>query len=183
MQNRVLVVEDDPRLAEMVRDYLRREGFLVEVEGRGDRALERIRSERPDAVLLDLRLPGTDGLSICRALRHDYGGAILMMTARGDEVDEVLGLELGADDYLTKPVRPRVLLARLRAALRHRGSGAGGGAGAPELIRLGELHIQPIKASTTKHADKLYGSRQRLRRCHFADRPELSGTDAPTLQP
>ncbi|MFT5584084.1 MAG: two-component system response regulator RstA [Cognaticolwellia sp.] len=137
MHARILVVEDDPRLAQMVQAYLIREGFLVEIEERGDRAEQRILSEQPDAVLLDLRLPGQDGMSVCRAVRPDYGGAILMMTARGDEVDEVLGLELGADDYLTKPVRPRVLLARLRAALRRRTPAV------LKALRLGPLHIQP----------------------------------------
>lgn len=114
----VLIVEDDARLAAMVSRFLTGEGYTTAIEGRGDAALDRILEEVPDAVLLDVRLPGRDGMVLCRSLRPAYTGAILMMTARGDEVDEVLGLEFGADDFLAKPVRPRVLLARLKAALR-----------------------------------------------------------------
>ncbi|MED5374379.1 MAG: response regulator [Myxococcota bacterium] len=143
MQARVLVVEDDTELATMVRDFLLREGFSVSIEGRGDRAAQRILSEGPDAVLLDLRLPGLDGMSVCRELRPQYSGAILMLTARGDEVDEILGLELGADDYLTKPVRPRVLLARLRAALRRRSPAPA------DSLELGALVLHPAHRQAT----------------------------------
>ena len=115
---RVLLVEDDARLASMVADYLSPHGFDVAVEGRGDSAVARILNENPDAVILDVNLPGLDGLAVCQAVRVAYRGAILMLTARGEEVDEVLGLELGADDYMAKPVRPRALLARLRTHLR-----------------------------------------------------------------
>ena len=116
-----MLVEDDAKLASMVADFLSSNGFDVVIEGRGDAAAERIISENPDAVLLDVNLPGLDGFAVCRAVREDYRGAIIMLTARGEEVDEVLGLEFGADDYMAKPVRPRALLARLRTHLR-RGS-------------------------------------------------------------
>ena len=104
---RVLLVEDDVKLAERVREFLEANGFRVSLEARGDRAVERIVAETPDAVVLDVMLPGQDGLSVCRAVRPRYHGAILMLTARGDEIDEVVGLEVGADDYMAKPVRPR----------------------------------------------------------------------------
>lgn len=119
---RVLVVEDDPKLARLVAEFLTTNGFEVTVEERGDRAVERIRNEAPDAVVLDLMLPGKDGLSVCREVRQDYRGAVLMLTARGDDLDEIVGLEVGADDYMAKPVRPRVLLARLKSLLRRTGA-------------------------------------------------------------
>jgi two-component system response regulator RstA len=120
---RVLIVEDDIELASMVADFLSSNGFDVSVEDRGDTALQRIIDENPDAVLLDVNLPGgRDGFTICRIVRKNYHGAVIMLTARGEEVDEVLGLEVGADDYLAKPVRPRVLLARLHSHLRRAAS-------------------------------------------------------------
>lgn len=116
--NRILLVEDDAPLASMVADFLSPHGFEVSIEGRGDTAVDRITKENPDAVLLDVNLPGLDGFSVCKAVRSGYRGAIIMLTARGEEIDEVLGLESGADDYMAKPVRPRALLARLRTHLR-----------------------------------------------------------------
>lgn len=118
MERRILLVEDDRELASMVADFLAPHGFLVAIEGRGDRAIERIRVEQHDVIVLDVNLPGLDGFSVCRTVRAGFTGPILILTARGDEVDEVVGLEVGADDYLAKPVRPRVLLARVRAQLR-----------------------------------------------------------------
>ena len=115
---RILVVEDDVRLAALIRDYLRQQGFRVEIEGRGDTAPERILAERPDLLILDLMLPGRDGRSICQQIRAEYAGPILILTAREDDMDQVAGLEMGADDYVKKPVEPRVLLARIRALLR-----------------------------------------------------------------
>jgi len=115
---RILLVEDDAPLASMVADFLSPHGFDVSIEGRGDTAVDRITKENPDAVLLDVNLPGLDGFSVCKAVRSGYRGAIIMLTARGEEIDEVLGLESGADDYMAKPVWPRALLARLRTHLR-----------------------------------------------------------------
>jgi len=114
----VLIVEDDPEISRLVADFLRREGFSVEVAGDGkamDAALQRL---RPDLIVLDLMLPGEDGLSICRRLRASGIIPILMLTAKSDEIDRVVGLEMGADDYLAKPFGPRELLARIRAILR-----------------------------------------------------------------
>jgi two-component system OmpR family response regulator/two-component system response regulator RstA len=102
----------------MVADFLAPHGFDVAIEGRGDMAIGRIVKENPEAVVLDVNLPGVDGFAVCQAVRADYRGAIIMLTARGEEVDEVLGLEAGADDYMAKPVRPRALLVRLRTHLR-----------------------------------------------------------------
>ncbi|MGE8410526.1 MAG: response regulator [Pseudomonas sp.] len=116
--SQVLIVEDDQRLAELTRDYLQANGFSVEVEGDGAKAAARIINEQPDLVILDLMLPGEDGLSICRKVRQRYAGPILMLTARSDDLDQVQGLDLGADDYVCKPVRPRLLLARINALLR-----------------------------------------------------------------
>ena len=115
---RVLLVEDDAPLAAMVADFLQQHEFAVSIEGRGDAAVPRIVQENPDAAVLDVNLPGLDGFSLCKAVRASYRGAIIMLTARGEELDEVQGLEAGADDYMAKPVRPRALLARLRSHLR-----------------------------------------------------------------
>jgi two-component system response regulator RstA len=115
---RILIVEDDERLADLTKEYLESNGLVVSVEPNGTVAVDRIKNERPDLVVLDLMLPGEDGLSICRRVRPHYNGPILMLTARTDDLDQVLGLEMGADDYMSKPVRPRVLLARIRALLR-----------------------------------------------------------------
>lgn len=114
----ILLVEDDHELAAMVADFLTPHGFDVSIEGRGDQAVDRIINESPDIVILDVNLPGLDGFSVCRRIRSEFTGSILILTARGEEVDEVVGLEVGADDYMSKPVRPRALLARLRAHLR-----------------------------------------------------------------
>ncbi|MET0068339.1 MAG: response regulator [Candidatus Thiodiazotropha sp.] len=114
----VLLVEDDVQLAGLIREYLERYEFKVFLEHRGDTVVQRVRDLNPDILVLDLNLPGRDGLDICRELRMDFPGPIAMFTARDEDVDEIVGLELGADDYLTKPVEPRVLLARLRSLLR-----------------------------------------------------------------
>ena len=115
---RVMIVEDDERLAVLTRDYLVANGLDVSVVSNGNDAIRRIPSEEPDLVVLDLMLPGADGLTVCREVRKSYRNPILMLTARSDDMDQVLGLEMGADDYVPKPVKPRLLLARIRALLR-----------------------------------------------------------------
>ncbi len=114
----ILLVEDDLRLAELVSRYLEGNGLSVAIASRGDEVVARVQRERPDLVILDLGLPGEDGLTVCRQLRPDFTNPILILTARNSDIDHVLGLELGADDYVIKPVEPRVLLARIGALLR-----------------------------------------------------------------
>ena len=114
----ILVVDDEPKIATLAREYLEHAGFAVLVAGEGRSALALARSRRPDLVVLDLGLPGLDGLDVARALRRDSDVPILMLTARTDEADRIVGLELGADDYVTKPFSPRELVARVRAILR-----------------------------------------------------------------
>lgn len=115
---RILIVEDDVRLAELTQEYLEGNGFEISIESDGSKAVERINRENPDLIILDVMLPGEDGLSICRKVKMEKDTPILMLTARTDDMDQVVGLEMGADDYVAKPVRPRVLLARVRALLR-----------------------------------------------------------------
>lgn len=133
----ILVVEDDAPLARMMAAALERDGFRVDCEGRGDTAVERIPALSPDLVVLDLMLPGLDGFGVLRALRPQWKGLVLMLTARGDDFDQVTGLELGADDYVVKPVVPQVLLARVRALLRRERQGGGTDR------RFGALRLQP----------------------------------------
>ena len=115
---RLLLVEDDERLASLMAEALAKAGYAVTVCGRGDEGEVLIRAQRPDIVLLDGHLPGKDGFDVLRDVRRDFPGRIVMLTARNDDIDQVLGLEGGADDYIAKPVAPRVLLARLKALLR-----------------------------------------------------------------
>jgi two-component system, OmpR family, response regulator MtrA len=114
----VLVVDDDPSLAEMLSIVLRQEGFDSRIVGRGDVALDAFRDYRPDLVLLDLMLPGKDGIDVCKEIRAESGVPIVMLTAKGDTIDVVVGLESGADDYIVKPFKPKELVARVRARVR-----------------------------------------------------------------
>jgi len=134
--HRVLLVEDDARLATMVSDYLGEAGFRVQRAATGAAAMQLAAAEAFDAMILDLMLPDADGLDICRNLRMKSDIPVLMLTARGDPLDRVVGLELGTDDYLPKPFEPRELLARLRAILRRRNAAAD-----PQLLRFGRLEI------------------------------------------
>jgi DNA-binding response OmpR family regulator len=115
---RILVVDDELPIVELVRGYLEREGWRVVVATDGPRALELVRDERPDVVVLDLMLPELDGVEVCRRLRAFSNAFVIMLTARAEEVDKLVGLAVGADDYLTKPFSPRELVARIRALLR-----------------------------------------------------------------
>jgi two-component system response regulator MtrA len=117
-KGRILVVDDDASLAEMLSIVLRQEGFDSELCGRGDEALSAFRDYRPDLVLLDLMLPGRDGIEVCKQIRAESGVPIVMLTAKGDTVDVVVGLESGADDYVVKPFKPKELIARIRARMR-----------------------------------------------------------------
>lgn len=136
----ILLVEDDQALAEAVCQYLSGEGFSVQIIADGNAAVQAITSSQPDLVILDIMLPGKDGLTICREIRPDYKGFVIMFTAREDEIDQIVGLELGADDYLIKPVKPRLLLAKVKAFLR-RGSMQADSTGDPDQLTFDELRI------------------------------------------
>jgi len=118
MNEIILVVDDEPKITRLARDYLEKSGFTVLTSGDGQQALTITRQERPDLIVLDLMLPGLDGLDVCRAIRRESDVPIIMLTARAEEADQLIGLELGADDYITKPFSPRALVARVRALLR-----------------------------------------------------------------
>jgi two-component system alkaline phosphatase synthesis response regulator PhoP len=133
----ILVVDDEPKIVKQARDYLERGGFRVIEAADGKTALVRARGERPDLIVLDLNLPEMDGLDVCRALRRESDVPIIMLTARVEETDRLIGLEMGADDYVIKPFSPRELVARVRAVLRR----VRGGVHQPGLIRAGDLEI------------------------------------------
>lgn len=115
---KILLVEDDRQLSNLITEFLSSEGFHVKQEFRGDTVAKTVKSYSPDLIVLDVMLPGKDGFAICRDLRPDFSGPVLMLTAKNTDFDQVLGLEIGADDYVIKPVEPRVLLARINALLR-----------------------------------------------------------------
>ncbi len=121
---RLLLIEDDLRLAELISDYMTLQGFHVTMQHRGDTAIETFNPNRIDIVILDLMLPGLNGLQVCQQIRKLFDGPILILTAKNSDIDHVMGLELGADDFVTKPIEPPVLLARLRALLRRNQLGA-----------------------------------------------------------
>jgi two-component system response regulator MtrA len=145
----VLVVDDDAALAEMLTIVLRQEGFDPIVCSTGDAALAAFRQHRPDVVLLDLMLPGMDGIDVCKALRGESGVPIVMLTARGDTTDVVVGLESGADDYLVKPFKPKELVARIRARLRRSDEPA------PEQIRVRDLTIDVAGHTVRRAGDSI----------------------------
>src|SRR5512139_734233 len=126
--HRILVVDDEPPIVELVTGYLEREGWLVESAADGIAALEAVRRTEPDVIVLDVMLPGLDGIEVCRRLRAFSNAYVLMLTARGEEIDRIMGLTVGADDYLVKPFSPRELVARIKALLRRPRTG-GPGAG------------------------------------------------------
>lgn len=146
MRHHILLVEDDVPLATMVRDFLIEQDFDVTMQTNGSQAVEQIACENYDAIVLDIGLPGMDGFEVCRAVRPKYTGPIIVLTARGEEIDEVIALEVGADDFMAKPVRPRALLARLKVHLRR------GDATAPsdmEAIVVGNLRIEESTRNVT----------------------------------
>ena len=134
----ILVVEDEMKIARLVRDYLEHAGFEVLVAGNGESAIASARGSKPDLVVLDLGLPGRDGLDVARELRRSSNVPIVMLTARGDEADRIVGLELGADDYIVKPFSPKELVARVRAVLRRTSSADEGGV---EVLRAADVEV------------------------------------------
>lgn len=145
----VLVVDDEGNLVDLVRGYLEREGFSVSAAYDGPSAVEAARTGQPDVVVLDLMLPGFDGLEACRRLRQFSDAYVLMLTARTDEVDRVVGLEVGADDYLGKPFSPRELVARVKAMLRRPRGSARATSGLPAPRRFGDLAIDAARHEIT----------------------------------
>lgn len=147
MKGRVLVVDDDTALAEMLGIVLRGEGFEPSFVADGDKAVETFREIKPDLVLLDLMLPGTDGIDVCRHIRAESGVPIVMLTAKTDTVDVVVGLESGADDYIMKPFKPKELVARMRARLRRSDEPA------PETLQIGDVTID-VAGHSVKRGDE-----------------------------
>ncbi|MET9958289.1 response regulator transcription factor [Streptomyces sp. NPDC006326] len=150
---RILVVDDDPTVAEVVTGYLERAGFAVEHAADGTDALRRAAERRPALVVLDLMLPGPDGLEVCRRLRAGGPVPVIMLTARGDEEDRITGLEVGADDYVTKPFSPRELVLRVESVLRRSRSAAG--AGARPVLGAGDLVLDPATRRATRQGTAL----------------------------
>jgi DNA-binding response OmpR family regulator len=158
MNELIFVVDDEPKIVRLARDYLEQSGFRVLPVGDGAAALAAARQEKPDLVVLDLNLPGLDGLDVCRALRRESSVPIIMLTARAEEMDRLIGLELGADDYIVKPFSPRELVARVRAVLRR----TQGDVQTPGLIRAGALEID-----LNGHRVTLRGEPVKLTRIEF----------------
>ena len=148
-KGRVLVVDDDAPLAEMLSIVLRQEGFDSRVVGRGDAALAEFRDYRPDVVLLDLMLPGRDGIDVCKDIRAESGVPIVMLTAKSDTVDVVVGLESGADDYVVKPFKPKELVARIRARVRR------SDAVPSETLSIKDLSIDVAGHSVTRDGEEI----------------------------
>ncbi|MCK6566281.1 MAG: DNA-binding response regulator [Chloroflexi bacterium] len=143
MPELILVVDDEPKIVRIARDYLEKNGYRVVAASDGQAALAAARRDKPDLIILDLMLPIMDGRDVCKALRRESDVPIIMLTALAEEVDQVTGLEIGADDYIVKPFSPRALVARVRALLRR----AKGGVKAPGVIRAGGLEIDPERYS------------------------------------
>ncbi|MFG2333207.1 response regulator transcription factor [Streptomyces sp. NPDC048604] len=172
---RVLVVDDDPTVAEVVAQYLERDGFAVERAGDGHEALRRAGERWPDLVVLDLMLPGLDGLEVCRRLRESGPVPVIMLTARGDEEDRITGLEVGADDYVTKPFSPRELVLRVGSVLR-RTRRAAQPVGRPAL-RAGDLVVEPATRRATRAGRELALTlREFDLLAHFMEQPGAAHT-------
>ena len=149
--NTVLVVDDEHKIAHLVRDYLENAGFRVVVAYDGKMAMTQFRYEQPDLVVLDLNLPGMDGIDVARAIRQERNTPIIMLTARVEETDRIVGLELGADDYVTKPFSPRELVARVRAVLRR----AGESEPPSPLLRIRDLVIDAEKRTVARDGEAI----------------------------
>jgi two-component system alkaline phosphatase synthesis response regulator PhoP len=145
MSKTILVVDDEPKIVDICRDYLAAAGYAVVTAHTGPQGLAVARKEQPDLIVLDLMLPGMDGLDVCRELRRETNTPIIMLTARVEETDKLIGLEIGADDYLTKPFSPRELVARVRTVLRR----AAGALPPSDIIRAGELTLNRARYNVT----------------------------------
>jgi DNA-binding response OmpR family regulator len=158
---RVLVVEDAPEFIELLVPLLEREGYITETAADGEAAIEATRVFRPDVIVLDLGLPKVDGVDVCRQVRSFSDAYVIMLTGRADEVDRVVGLEVGADDYMTKPFSPRELVARVRAMLRRPRLSVAAESEA-KLVRFGDLEVDPVA-----HAVSIAGGEVQLTRIEF----------------
>ncbi|HHY56249.1 MAG TPA: response regulator transcription factor [Chloroflexi bacterium] len=152
MDATILIVDDEPNIVELNRLYLEGAGYRVLTARTGAEALARFRSDHPDLVVLDLMLPGVDGWSVCREIRRESQTPIIMLTARTEDIDRILGLELGADDYMTKPYNPRELVARVRAVLRRTNPPT---EASPNVLRLGDLVLDPARRLVTANGEPL----------------------------
>jgi DNA-binding response OmpR family regulator len=172
MADLILVVDDEPKIVRLARDYLEKHGFRVTTAADGETALAAARRDRPDLIVLDLMLPKMDGREVCQILRRESNVPIIMLTALAEEVDQITGLEIGADDYITKPFSPRALVARVRALLRR----SRGGFVAPAIIRVGGLEID-----SEKYAVSFDGKAVRLTPNEFKLLQVLAGHAGQTL--
>lgn len=159
MNEKILVVDDEPKIVKLARDYLEKNGFRVISTGNGNTALAMARHEKPALVVLDLMLPGMDGFDVCRTLRRESDVPIIMLTARSDESDQLIGLELGADDYIVKPFSPRALIARVRAVLRR----AQGNLRQPVIIHAGSLEVDIESHVVTRAGEKIHLTRSEFK--------------------
>ena len=179
MNELILVVDDEKEIVKLARDYLERAGFRVLSASDGTRALAAARGEQPDLVVLDLNLPGMDGLDVCRTLRQESDVPIIMLTARVEETDRLIGLELGADDYIIKPFSPRELVARVRAVLRR----TGGETRQAETLRAADLEIHLAGHHVTRGGELVELSRIEFNLLViFAQHPGLTYTRAQLLE-
>ena len=165
---RILVVDDEPMVREVLTRYLEREGFVVDTAEDGEIALAAVQRMPPDLVLLDLMLPRIDGLEIFRQIRAGSQAAVIMLTARGEETDRVVGLELGADDYVTKPFSPREVVARVRTVLRR--PGAGSGSNVLATLSFGDLKIDGHRREVRKDGEPLQLTRKEFDLLHLLAR-------------
>jgi two-component system alkaline phosphatase synthesis response regulator PhoP len=151
MDATILIVDDEPNIVELNRMYLEGAGYRVLTARTGPEALARFRSEHPDLLVLDLMLPGLDGWDVCRKIRSESQIPIIMLTARTEDIDRILGLELGADDYVTKPYNPRELVARVRAVLRRTNPPVD----TPAVLHIGDLTLDPARRTATANGEQL----------------------------
>ena len=168
MPQLILVVDDEPKITRLARDYLEKNGFRVSTAGDGQTALAAARREKPDLIVLDLMLPALDGREVCRILRRESDVPIIMLTALSEEIDQVTGLEIGADDYIVKPFSPRALVARIRALLRR----SRGEVRAPQVVRVRGFEIDSQKHSVTFDGESIKLTPNEFKLLHIlASRP------------
>jgi two-component system, OmpR family, response regulator CpxR len=153
LMDRILIIDDDVELCALVTEYLGSEGFKVEAVYDGERGLERALQDDYTLVVLDVMLPGMNGFDVLRRIRSSSSLPVLLLTARGEDVDRIVGLEIGADDYLPKPFNPRELVARIRAILRRTQEGAASGSQVPEILRVGDVELDPA-TRVVRHGGK-----------------------------